>query len=164
MTSEPSRPTTDDKKVWKVHWSKRDMPWRTEPEIDEERQRYLAQRRTVQPDIHEGIYPFRDGNSAVRLTRADVEWLLATHESKGILGPIEPIESQEGLREGLDLRGANLQGQDLSSLPLTRLIGGLDLAKLPDSRKFDPNGSARAEAAVHLEGANLAYAHLLTLA
>ncbi len=49
--------------------------WRTEPEIDTERQRYLAERRAIAPDIEQGIYPFR----GIKLSRADVEWLLATH-------------------------------------------------------------------------------------
>ncbi len=57
--------------------------WRTEPEIDGERQQFLRQRLMIVPDIQQGIYPFKD----VRLSRADVEWLLITHEQGR--GPIE---------------------------------------------------------------------------
>jgi hypothetical protein len=45
------------------------MAWRTEPEIDEERRRYLVERRAIRPDIEKGIYPFKDE----KLDRADVE-------------------------------------------------------------------------------------------
>lgn len=159
MTDEPQRPTTSDKEVWKAHWAAQGMWWRTEPEIDDERRWFLSARRAITEDVERGIYPFRDNNGSIELTRADVEWLLATHESKGVRGPLEPDESK-GPRDGIDLRGANLKGQDLSHMPLTRLYGGLDIGKLPDSRKFTPFGSARAEAAIHLEGANLALAHL----
>ena len=58
------------------------MPWRTELEIGAERQRYLAERRAVQLDVERGVFPFRD----IKLDRADIEWLLATHESKGKQG------------------------------------------------------------------------------
>src|SRR5438045_3301945 len=33
--------------------------WRTEPEIDFERQEFLRQRLAIQPDIQRGIYPFK---------------------------------------------------------------------------------------------------------
>src|SRR5437868_5229833 len=93
------RPTSEDKEGWKAYWRLQGQPWRTEPEIDEERQRFLAERREIQPDIEMGIYPFRD----VKLGRADVEWLLVTHE--GERGPVDwNDESQRG-REGLNLRG-----------------------------------------------------------
>ena len=38
------RPATDDPKAWKAYWSQRSQLWRTEPEIDVERQKYLAAR------------------------------------------------------------------------------------------------------------------------
>jgi hypothetical protein len=75
--SNVQRPTTDDRNEWKRYWESRDMPWRTEPEINRERQRYLAVRRAVEPDVEKGIYPFRDENGSIELSRADVEWLLA---------------------------------------------------------------------------------------
>jgi hypothetical protein len=58
--------------------------WRTEPEIDEERQRYLAARRSLPLHIEKGIYPFL----GVMLDQADVEWLLVTHESGGMYAPL----------------------------------------------------------------------------
>ncbi len=63
------RPATDDPKAWKAYWSQRGQLWRTEPEIDVERQKYLAERRAIVPDVEQGIYRFKD----VILSRADVE-------------------------------------------------------------------------------------------
>ena len=51
-------------------------------EISKERQEFLAERRKIKPDYRQDIYPFKD----IKLKRADIEWLLATHESKGIRG------------------------------------------------------------------------------
>src|SRR5260370_41634243 len=100
-------PAVDDREGWKAQG----QSWRTEPEIDLERQQYLAERRSITPDIARGIYPFRD----IALTRADVEWLLATHENGR--GPVDwSDESQRG-REGIDLRGADLRGAPLHNLP-----------------------------------------------
>ena|SRR2546426_3085640 len=67
-----SGPANGDKAAWKAHWKDQEQSWRTEPEIDEERQLYLAKRRVIVPSIEQGIYPFKD----IKLTRADVEWLL----------------------------------------------------------------------------------------
>ena len=100
------------------------MLWRTEPEIDEQQQRYLAERRAIQPDIEMGRYPFRDETGGIKLNRADVEWLLATHESAGMRGPVDWSDEEQHNRGGLDLRGADLQGQNLQRLPLARLQGG----------------------------------------
>src|SRR5205823_13303687 len=85
------RPATNDPEAWKAYWEKQGQPWRTEPEIDQERQKYLAERRSIMPDIEQGIYPFKD----VKLSRADVEWLLATHENGR--GPVD--WSDENQRE-----------------------------------------------------------------
>src|SRR5438105_4841527 len=92
------------------------------PSITSERQAWLDQCRKVVPDIGQSIYPFR----GVKLTRSDVEWLLATHE--GGIGPVEwpQDELNETSRVGLDLRGADLRGEDLRYLPLAYLLGGLD--------------------------------------
>ncbi len=90
------------------------MPWRTEPEMDGDRKRYLAERRAIQPDIEKGVYPFKD----VELDRADVEWLLETHESNGFTGPVDWDDGVQRKREGIDLRGGDLNGADLSGLPL----------------------------------------------
>src|SRR5258707_14459984 len=99
----PQRPTRDDDRAgWKTYWAAVGMPWRTEPEIGEERQRYLAERRAVQPDIERGIYPFK--GIEPRLTRADVEWLLATHENAAMRGPVDPDDQRQEKRLGGDLR------------------------------------------------------------
>jgi hypothetical protein len=96
--------------MWNEYWTAQGLSWRTEPEIDAERQWYLAERRAVQPDIEKGIYPFRDEKGGIKLGRADVEWLLATHESGGFKGPVDCSDEQQHGREGLDVRGADLRG------------------------------------------------------
>lgn len=137
MADTPPRPTTnDDREGWKAYWAAQGMPWRTEPEIDEKRQRFLAKRRAVKPDIEKGIYPFRDENGGIKLTRADVEWLVAHHDIR------EPFPSPQGLvlfahagpdgtlwqRRGPNLCGAGLDGVNLVGLPLE--FGRLDHASL----------------------------------
>jgi uncharacterized protein YjbI with pentapeptide repeats len=108
---------------WQAYWTAQGMPWRTEPDIDEQRQHYLAARRMVQPDIKQGLYPFKD----IKLDRADIEWLLATHESGR--GPV----GREEQRPGPDLRGANLRDANLSWLPLSCMLGGLGRIRgMPD--------------------------------
>ena len=123
--------------------------WRTEPEIDAERQKFLAGRLSIIPDIQQGIYPFKD----VKLTRADIEWLLITHE--GGCGPVDWNDVQQRSRIGLDLRGADLRRVDLRNLPLTRMRSGLtrDEWNLTTLEQ-------RYMAGVHLQGANLSQAHL----
>src|SRR5260370_30594710 len=77
---EPSeRPAPDGFALWPEYWKAQGMSWRTEPEIGRARQAYLAERRAIKPDIQQGTYPFKD----ITLTRADVEWLLATPENRG---------------------------------------------------------------------------------
>lgn len=132
------RLTPDGFETWNAYWAAQGMPWRTEPEIDADRQQYLAERRTIQPDIEHRIYPF----VGIGLTRADVEWLLATNESKDKQGPVNLTEEQaqwaavtrlpsskaveaiERLKRqrrlGPDLRGAHLGHVNLSGLPLAR--------------------------------------------
>jgi len=146
--------------TWQAYWTAQGMPWRTEPEIATERQRYLDARRAVPPDIAQGRYPFRDEHGSIRLTRADVEWLLATHESGGVRGPVTWSDTSQWLREGLDLRGADLRGVDLrgdypAGLPLTRLRAGLTTTEW---RAATPE--QREAAAIRLEGATLVEAHL----
>src|SRR5436305_9678554 len=99
--------------------NKTQYSWRIGPEIDFERQTFLTQRLAIQPDIQRGIYPFKD----VKLGRADVEWLLTTHEEGR--GPIDWNDVKQRKLWGLDLRGANLCQVDLRKLPLTRVRGGL---------------------------------------
>ena len=52
------RPLNDDKEAWSAYWPQQGQPWRTEPEIHSERQKYLDERRQITPDMKEGIYPF----------------------------------------------------------------------------------------------------------
>src|SRR5258708_11570754 len=89
-------------------------PWRTEPEIGPERQEQLTLCLAKIPDITRGIYPFK----GMKLSRADVEWLLAAHENGR--GPGARSDEQQN-RQGLDLRGADLRYVDLHALPLARL-------------------------------------------
>ena len=114
-------PTTNAPEAWQAYWEAQGWPWRTEPEIDIERQKYLAERRAITPDLEKGTYPFRE----VKLKRADVEWLLATHENGR--GPVDWNDKSQRGREGLDLRGVDLRDEDLSRLPLACLNGGLDM-------------------------------------
>jgi hypothetical protein len=56
QVSLPPRPTESDPQAWKTYWEAQGQPWRTEPEIDLERQKYLAERRSITPDSKQGIY------------------------------------------------------------------------------------------------------------
>ena len=127
------------------------QPWRIKPEIDTERQKELDDRRKIAPDIKQGIYPFK----GVKLNRAEVEWLLATHESEGIRGPVDLSDECQRTREGLDVRGAHLQEEDLWGLPLARLCGGLTFDEWIRCSK-----EQREMAAVHLQEADLGKANL----
>jgi len=143
------RPTNDDEEAWKAYWQAQGLEWRTEPEIDTGRQHYLSERCNVSPNIEQGIYPFK----GIKLSRADVEWLLATFENGR--GPIFWNDGRLRPRSGLDLRGADLREVDLQSFPLNRMLGGLTVQEwdhaTPEQREM---------AAVHLEGATLNGAHL----
>ena len=66
-----------------------------------------------------GIYPFKD----IKLRRADVEWLLSTHDNGR--GPVNWNDEGQREREGLDLRGAILIDEDLRDLPLAKLCCSL---------------------------------------
>lgn len=152
-------PTTKNPGPWKKFWREQGQPWRTKKMITVKRQEQLNKRRTtVKPNIEKGKYPFK----GMKLRRADVEWLLATHEHQGLRGPIDWSDQNQREHEGLDLRGADLRGVDLHGLPLTRLIDGLDADEwfwyffAVDERERRP----LSEAAILLEGANLSSAHL----
>lgn len=156
------RTPPDDYGAWNEYWTKEhNQLWRTEPEIDEERQRYLAERRTIVPDIQRDIYPFKD----IHLSRADVEWLLATHESGGMHGPVDWSEEIQRKRSGLDLRGAEVIGCNLSGLPLACLRAGAESTVgvlVPDRERRRASLSAFGAQFedTHLEGARLTGAHL----
>src|SRR5258706_9456872 len=53
------RPADDDRDAWNAYWQAQGQLWRTEPEVDLQRQKKLDQRRSVIPDIEQGIYPFK---------------------------------------------------------------------------------------------------------
>jgi uncharacterized protein YjbI with pentapeptide repeats len=123
-TTPPQRPNANDRYGWSAYWKALDQPWRTEPEIDADRQNYLKKCLAIVPDPIEEQYPFKD----IVLSRADVEWLLATRGDES-----KPI----------NLRACILQKVSLSGLPLE----GANLidAHLEDAYLYG----------VHLEGANL---------
>src|SRR6266849_11037608 len=64
-------PTPDDRDAWQTYLKAQSQPWRTEPEINPNRQVELTQCRAIVPDREKGIYPFK----GMKLSRADVEWL-----------------------------------------------------------------------------------------
>lgn len=156
----PSRPpTTRDPDLWRTHWELLGQPWRTEPEIDTQQQEYLAQRRTIVPDVEQGSYPFRN----IKLSRADIEWLLATHEQGQ--GPVKWQDELQRERNGLDLRGADLQNVKLDGLPLARMIGGPTTDNMLKAYREAGLGAAvwlnkATLRDTSLEGAQLSYAHL----
>jgi uncharacterized protein YjbI with pentapeptide repeats len=136
---------------WPARWRAQGMLWRIEPEITPDRQRELDLRRTPPADSATAphAYPF----GGLSLTRAEIEWLLATHD--GARGPVNWDDPAQRTRDGLDLRGAQLPGVDLSGLPLARLRGGLD----PSRWRTAPSPDLDA-AALNLESAILHGAHL----
>lgn len=146
-----------------AQWAALGQPWRTEPEIDAARQHILRERLATEVDILAGRFPF----AGFTLTRADVEWLLATHENGR--GPViwanEPVRVTNvgvdltRVRWGLDLRGAVLAGVDLRGLPLARLHAGLT-ADENRTTPFAQLDSVPAQAGVNLAGADLRGAQL----
>jgi uncharacterized protein YjbI with pentapeptide repeats len=125
MSSKLQQLKGDDQEQWKAYWTAQGTPWRTEPEIDAKRQALLAEKREIAADPARGRYPFR----GFKVTRADVEWLLATHQSDGLIGPVLIGGEQQGRRSGVDLRGADLSGDvNLSFLPLARARFGTSLS------------------------------------
>jgi hypothetical protein len=157
-----SRPTTDDANAWKAHWQAQGMPWRTEPEISVKRQTYLAERRAITPYIEQGVYPFTGVEP--KLTRADIEWLLATHQSMGAIGPVdwerEKGKPEADRREGLDLRGADLSSEDLSELPLDRTQGGLASNEIGGDTETQRRAASARLSNANLRGARLSGATL----
>ena len=158
-TSPRPRPGINDRAAWQGYWTERGQPWRTEPEIDRDRQGVLAAHLAAHLEDGQHPCPFKD----VSLTRADIEWLLATHE--GGVGPVNWEEGGQRSRVGLNLCGADLRRVDLSSLPLARLQAGLPWFRrnFHTSEQLDEAG-VRLERAVlrgtHLEGAILRGVHL----
>jgi uncharacterized protein YjbI with pentapeptide repeats len=151
------RPIKNDPEAWQAYWEAQGQLWRTEPEIDEDRQRFLAERCAIKPDLKQGIYPFKD----IKLSRADVEWLLATHENGR--GPVNWSDRSQREREGVDLRGADLRSLDLSGLPLARMNAGgfyWNYATIELHKAALAHFEGASLFSAHLEGALLKYAHL----
>ena len=113
----PQPPLPTDREAWRAYWNAQSQPWRTEPEIDTRRQKELRTCRATVPDIEKSLYPFK----GMKLSRADVEWLLATHENER--GPVDWSDQHQRKRYGIDLRGADLRQVDLRELPLARIQG-----------------------------------------
>jgi len=145
------RPTNDDATAWQAYWAAQGQSWRTAPEIAPDRQAYLAERRATPADVMAGTYPLK--GVAPPLTRADVEWLLATHEDGR--GPVDWSDPKQRNRVGIDLRGADLSHRDLSNLPLTRM-----LADIAWREHADLTAEQHAMSAVSFENADLKGAHL----
>jgi uncharacterized protein YjbI with pentapeptide repeats len=155
----PPRPSSDDREVWQAYWQQIGQPWRTEPEIDTRHQKQLATSRSTVSNIEQGIYPFK----GMQLSRADVEWLLATHENGR--GPVDWSDEHQHERTGVDLRGADLCGVNLSHLPLACMHGGLGWKEWPSRTQEERDiAAALLEKAnlsgTHLEGAELNWAQL----
>lgn len=131
---------------WRAYWQSQGQPWRTEPEIDARRQEELSKRRAIVPDFEKGIYPFK----GVKLSRADVEWLLA---ARGNEHELPDWNSKRYV--SIDLRGADLRQVDPHGLPLARLHGGLGWKQWNVATV-----EQRDIAGIHLEGAILREAHL----
>jgi uncharacterized protein YjbI with pentapeptide repeats len=149
------QPTSRTPEEWSIYWKAQGQPWRTEPEIDKRRQEYLAKRRLIIQNIEQGIYPFK----SIKLNRADVEWLLATHENGR--GPVDWNDGSQRKRKGLDLRGANLSNVDLEGLPLARMIGGLAIVEWLNATEEQRNMAAVCMQKAHLKWAQMQGADLL---
>lgn len=170
MAEMPPRPSGQSRAAWAAYWRASGQPWRTEPEVDLERQRFLdGRRRTPLLTAEAPPFPF----ATVPLSRADVEWLLlspyvgapwssestettqappAGDQDQDQTGPHDYAYMPDGhlayVRPlGLDLRGADVRGADLSGLPLGGLWGGTWLE--------EGDADTIESAAIHLEGANL---------
>jgi len=135
------RPNTDDDRAWHAYWEAQNQPWRTEPEINVERQQYLDEHLTVKEREWEQ-YPFKD----LVLDRADIEWLVANYADGRELAEQSYQLLQK--RYGLDLRGVDLRKVDLHGLPLK----GVDL--------YNAHLEGTDLREVHLERANLSAAYL----
>lgn len=151
-------PSANDSAGWLVYWTQLGQPWRTECEIDEQRQHFLQDRLASYQHNHLTA-PFQ----ALKLTRADIEWLLASHRDEDGVGPIDWADASQRARRGIDLRGAVLIRQDLSGLPLARLIGGIPLDQTSSPDQLRSNALQAVECAlrrVDLRGAELGGATL----
>jgi Pentapeptide repeats (8 copies) len=144
---------------WQDYWTGRDMPWRIEPEIAQDRKQFLEARQLVEPDINRGLFPFRNEDGSIPLTRADVEWLIE-YQNRHVHVSSNPYRHVNYLQaKGLDFRGANLNGVNLTGLPLAGLHGELASSEVAKIRP-EFQDQACDNAAIHLEGAHLVQTNL----
>lgn len=140
--SVPKHPTTNKRDDWRNYWNELGQPWRTEPEIDGTRQEELTDLRLTLRDIdgtdEDSFYVF---GKDIELTRADIEWLLATHEQEQ--RAIDERDKSSQPYKGLDLRGVDLHGKNLRGLNMKGI----------NFHKANLEGADLSEA--HLEEANL---------
>lgn len=122
--------------------------WRLEPEIDSARQEQLMRWLATPADLKRGIYPFK----GIKLSRADIEWLLVTHENRC---QYRGRQSDRKRCWKLDARGADLRNLDLHALPLTGFHGSLTREEWDEA-----TAEQHAAATVLLAGADLSEAHL----
>jgi uncharacterized protein YjbI with pentapeptide repeats len=166
MQDHPSSSTlpsnTNDLETWKAYWKEQGQPWRTEPAIDEARQQQLLSYYQGIVDIERGMYPFK----GVRLSRADVEWLLAMEEQRSAeLSSRGGKGGNQHKSFGLDLRGVDLSQVNLSDLPLMGLHTGLSLeesrhATVEQSRAAAANLAKADLSNAQLQGAQLSWVTL----
>src|SRR5207248_902935 len=121
LSSKPQSPITVDPSAWRNYWYALKYTRCEELSIDANRQAELEGYRSIRPNIEQAIYPFKN----VRLSRADIRWLLATHENGYESGKASNENGRSFMGRGLDLRGADLHQVDLRGLSLGGLYGGL---------------------------------------
>ncbi|GER89641.1 hypothetical protein KDW_38030 [Dictyobacter vulcani] len=144
-----ARPSSTNREEWQAYWQACGLSWRTEPEIDSDRQAFLAYRVSILPDIVRGIYPFKD----IALSRADLEWLLLHHEDDR--GPVQWNDERQRERLGLDVRGSDLRRVHLQALPLARLRAALTWDEWTGA-----TAAQRLQAQAQLEYCDFSHAHL----
>ncbi len=152
QSSSATAPPIDNSPLGKYNWVR-------EPTISIERRQELGLRLLIKPDVQLYHYPFAE----LKLSRADIEWLLLTHENG--LGPVDWKSPARDERWGIDLRGADIRGVDLQELPLTRLRGGLsgtdwNIATQEQRDRAAVIAHKTVFTYAHLEGAVLTHAHL----
>ncbi len=145
------RPANNDKRAWQEYWRERGQIWRAEPEIDDDRQVYLTERLRIKIEHEQGIYPFKD----IKLSRADVEWLLATHEDER--GTAYSRDVGKLLHKGLILSSADLSGVNLQNLPLEDVV--FSRANLENAVFLDTHCENALFFDAHMERARLNLAH-----
>ncbi len=104
-------PSNDDPAVWRSYWRQMEQPWRTEPEISPERQRYLMNLYKRSLSSPQSDPPF----ARIILHRGDIEWLQQTTVRMNFEIPTGRINPRLLDVHGADIR-ANLKGLDLKNV------------------------------------------------